>query len=293
LAIAWINAKGIRESAVMVNTFALAKLAPLAVFIVIGMFFVQWQDLPRLPSAAQFGAGGLLLIYAFGGFETMGIPAGESSDPRKHLPFALITTLLIVTVILVAVQLISMSVLPNIATSSTPVADAALRFMGPAGALMIGIGSIVSMTGNVAGSLLAASRTLFALGENGSIPRIFAQVHPQSRAPTFAIWFSTFCAIALALGGSFATLALASAVTRLVTYIGVSAATLVLRGAKFEELLSPARFVLPLGPAIPWIAVLLSVALVAGASAAQLVAGVAVLTAGAALFWLSRLIRPG
>ena len=289
LSLAWINALGIRQSALMINTFALAKLAPLAVFIVIGLFFVRWEHLPPLPSlsAAQLGAGGLLLIYAFGGFETLGIPAGESRDPRKHLPFALITTLLIVTLILVAVQVISMSVLPHIVSSTTPVADAALRFMGPAGALMIGLGSIVSMTGNVAGSLLTASRTLFALGENGSIPRVFAQLHPQSRVPTFAIWFSAFVAIVLALTGSFTTLALASAVTRLVTYISVSAATLVLRSPKFKGRVSPASFVVPFGPTLPLIALLVSLAIVAGASAPQLIAGGAALAAGAALFWLT------
>lgn len=289
VSLAWINARGIRQSALLVNTLTIAKLVPLAVFMVIGLFFIDWDRRPVLPplSGTQLATGALLLIYAFGGFEAMGIPAGESHDPRRHLPFALITTILAVTVILVLVQVVSMSTLPNIANSKTPVADAALRFMGPAGALMIGTGSIVAMTGNTAGSILAASRMLFALGENGSIPGVFARIHPQHHTPSFAIWFSALVAIALALSGSFAVLATASAVARLVTYISVSAATLVLRGPRFEGHVSPAAFTVPFGPTIPVLAVLVSLAIIAGGTVAQLIAGGAALAAGAVLFGLT------
>ncbi len=301
LSLAWINALGIRQSALLVNTFTVAKMIPLAIFVLIGLFFVRWDSLlhpnfPRLTSQ-ELAAGGLLLIYAFGGFEATGIPAGESQDPRKHLPFALITTILTVIVILALVQLISMSVLPEIERSATPVADAALRFMGPAGALMIGIGSIVSMTGNSAGSILAASRTLFALGENGSIPHAFARIHPRRRTPTFAIWFSAFTAIGLALSGSFATLALASAVARLITYVSICTSTLVLRSPRFQGRVASATFVVPLGPTVPLFALLVSLAIVVGASAEQLTVGAIVLAVGAALFGLTaragRLPRAG
>ena len=289
LALAWINARGIRQSALLVNTLTLAKLAPLAVFVVIGLFFIDRDRLFAFPplSGTHLAAGALLLIYAFCGFETVGIPAGESHDPRRHLPFALITTIIAVTVIMVLVQVVAISTLPDIANSKTPVADAALRFMGPAGALMIGIGSIVAMTGNTAGSILAASRMLFALGENGSIPRVFARIHPQHQTPSFAIWFSALAAIALALSGSFAVLAMASAVARLLTYIGVSAATLVLRSPRFEGRVSAPAFVVPLGPTIPVLAVLASLTIIGGATAAQLIAGGAALAAGAVVFGLT------
>lgn len=289
LALAWINARGIRQSAFLVNTLTLAKLAPLAVFIVIGLFFIDWERWPSFPplSRTHLAAGALLLIYAFGGFEAVGIPAGESRDPRRHLPFALITTIIAVTVIMVLVQVVAMSTLPNMANSKTPVADAALRFMGPAGALMIGIGSIVAMTGNTAGSILAASRMLFALGENGSLPRVFARIHPQYQTPSFAIWFSALAAIALALSGSFAVLAMASAIARLLTYIGVSAATLVLRSPRFENRVSWPTFVVPLGITIPVLAVLASLIIIAGATAAQLIAGAGALAAGAVVFGLA------
>ena len=259
------------------------------VFVFIGLFFIDWDRLPAFPrlSGTHLAAGALLLVYAFGGFEAVGILAGESHDPRRHLPFALTTTIVAVTVIMVLVRVVAMSTLPDIASAKTPVADAALRFMGPAGALMIGIGSIVAMTGNTAGSILAASRMLFALAENGSIPSVFARIHPQHQTPSFAIWFSALAAIALALSGSFAVLAMASAVARLLTYMGVSAATLVLRSPRFEGRVPSPGFVVPLGPTIPVLAVLASLTIIAGSTAAQLIAGGAALAAGAVVFGLT------
>ena len=52
-------------------------------------------------------------------------------------------------------------------------------FLGAGGAAMISIGSVISMTGNNMGQLLNGSRTIFALAENGDLPRWFGKVHPR------------------------------------------------------------------------------------------------------------------
>jgi amino acid transporter len=94
---------------------------------------------------------------------------------------------------------------------------------------MISIGSVVSMTGNNAGQVLTGSRMLYALAENGELPRWFGRVHPEYRTPHNSIIFTTIVALVLMLSGSFVFLAAVSAVARLVTYTGACAATLELR----------------------------------------------------------------
>jgi basic amino acid/polyamine antiporter, APA family len=157
---------------------------------------------------------------------------------------------------------------------------------------MIGIGSILAITGNLTGSLLGASRYLYAFSETGAIPRWFEYVHPRYRTPTRAIWCSALIAIALALSGSFVLLLAASVLGRLVTYAGVSAAALVLRHPKFAERVAPAAYTVPFGPVIPTIAFVVSIAIVFGATGAQLAVGGGALLAGALLFivthWLSK-----
>jgi amino acid transporter len=181
----------------------------------------------------------------------------------------------------------------NLASTRTPIADAALAFMGPAGAALIGVGSVIAMTGNNAGQVLTGSRMLFALAENRALPRFFGYINPVHRTPSNAIWFTSTVALVLALSGSFVYLATVSAVARLVTYTGACAATLALRQKRFEGQVQPSTFTVPLGPLVPLVAILVSVALLAGATRAQLLGGAAALVAGAALYWLNVAARRG
>jgi len=93
----------------------------------------------------------------------------------------------------------------------------------------------------------------------------------------------------LAISGSWEKIAIVSALARLVTYTGACAATLQLRRAGFQDRVKPATFTAPLGPVVPIIAILVSMAVVAGASRLQLLGGTAALAVGAVLFLLAPL----
>ena len=289
LAIGWINLRGIRQSAFVINLLTIAKLAPLALFVVVGWWFIDASRLtPSGPvSLTQLSTGALLLIFAFGGYDVIGVPAGEATDPRRHVPFAFVATIIAVTAIMALAQIVAIGTLPNLTTATTPLADASMLFMGAAGALLISAGSVVSMTGNNVGQVLTGSRMLFALAENGELPRFFGTIHPRYRTPANAIIFTTMVALGLALSGSFAMLAVASAVARLVTYTGACAATLRLRHKRFQGLVKPATFVIPMGGLVPLLAIGVSLLILAGATRQQLLGGAAALAVGAALFLAS------
>ena len=97
--IAAVNVSGIRQSSLVVNLLTLGKLLPLAVFIVAGLWFVDWTRLtgPARMSVADLSSSALLLVYAFGGYEVIPVVAGETRNPRRDVPFALIMTILVVT----------------------------------------------------------------------------------------------------------------------------------------------------------------------------------------------------
>jgi APA family basic amino acid/polyamine antiporter len=288
-ALTWVNVRGVRQSAWVVNGLTVGKLLPLALFILAGLRFIEPATLTSLPpvSLRQFSAAALLMIFVYGGYDVVPVPAGEALDPRRHVPSALVMTILAVMTIMTLAQVVAQSVLPDLAGHSTPLADAAAVFLGSGGALLIGAGSVVSMTGNNAGQVLTGSRMLFALAEHGELPAFFGRVHRRFRTPANAVIFTSLVAITLALTGSFAKLAVVSAVARLVTYTGVAAATLRLRSPRFAATVKPATFVAPLGPLVPATALIVSLAIVAGATRAQLLGGAAALTGGAALFWIN------
>ncbi len=277
-ALTWINVRGIRQSAWIVNALTIGKLVPLALFIVIGLFYVDPGRLTSLPpvSLRQVSTAALLLIFVYGGFDVVPVPAGEALDPRRHVPFALITTIASVTAVMTLTQIVAQGVLPDLAAHATPIADAAAVFLGAGGALLVGIGSVVSMTGNNAGQV--------ALAEHRELPACFGKIHARFRTPANAVMFTSAVALALALGGSFAKLALVSALARLVTYTGACAATLRLRSPAFATAVKPAAFVAPLGPVMPIVAILVSMAVVAGATREQLLGGGLALAAGAVFF---------
>ena len=285
-ALTWVNVRGIRQSAWLVDALTIGKLLPLALFIIVGLPSIDGAALTALPplTLGQFSTAALLLIFIYGGYDVVPVPAGEAIDPRRHVPFALVATILTVMTVMTLAQLVAQSALPDLASRTTPVADAAAVLLGASGALIVGIGSVISMMGNNAGQILSGSRMLFALAENRELPGVFSFIHPRFRTPAYAIVFTSVVALVLALTGSFVKLAVVSAVARLVTYTGVSAATLRLRSPRFAGRVAPASFVAPLGPLLPVIAMVVSAAIAAGATREQLLGGLAALAAGAVLF---------
>ena len=167
-----INIRGIRLSSFVVNLLTVGKLLPLSVFVVAGIFFVDWSRLlpGPLPTVTALSSSGLLLIYAFGGYEVVPVPGGESRNPRRDIPFALIMTIVIVAVLMTLAQIVSVGTFPQLAESKTPLADSAAVFLGAAGAAMITLGAVISATGNNMGGAISGSRNLFALAEQGDLP---------------------------------------------------------------------------------------------------------------------------
>ncbi|HEX7780708.1 MAG TPA: APC family permease, partial [Vicinamibacterales bacterium] len=210
------------------------------------------------------------------------VPAGEARDPQRAVPFAMVTTIAIVGVVMTLVQVVAVGTLPGLAQSRTPLADASLLFLGAAGALIMTTGAAVSMTGNNVGQALSGSRNLFALAEQGDLPAFFGHVHPKYRTPDFSIVFISSCALAMALLSDFRTLAAVSALARLVVYGGTCASVLALRRQ------GPAPFTIPLGPVVPVVAIVISIALLYGATELQFKVGAAFLLAGAVLYVLGK-----
>jgi APA family basic amino acid/polyamine antiporter len=281
-----VNIRGIRQSSFVLNALTIAKIAPLVLFIVAGLFYLDPAPLARTPpiSLGTLSSTALLLIFAFGGYEVVPVPAGEAKDPRTAVPFALVMTIVIVTAIMTMAQVVALGTLPGLGASKTPLADAAAIFLGGTGAAVMTFGAVCSTTGNNMGQALSGSRNLFALAEQGDLPPFFGRVHPGFRTPVNAIFTTSTVALALALTGSFAATATASAISRLLVYIATCASTLRLRHPRFAPLVAPAVFVVPGGPVIPLAAIAIALTILAGATAVQLIGGAAAILAGALLY---------
>ncbi|MFN2166637.1 MAG: APC family permease, partial [Anaerolineae bacterium] len=200
---------------------------------------------------------------AFVGFEGTVVIAGEGRNPRRDLPGALIQTTLLIAVIYVLVQMVSMAVLPELATSSTALADVAAVLFGPLGAGLLTLGAVFSIGGNLMSSMLSAPRMTWALARDASMPHWFADLHPRYNTPHHSILFYGAVSLALALSGSFVWLAAMSTVVRLVTYM-VCIAALPRLATRADDQHPGLR--LPGGMLIPSLGLLICLWLIAQAS---------------------------
>src|SRR5262249_16927805 len=146
----------------------------------------------------------VILIFAYGGFETALISAGEAKDPRRDIPFGLFVGLITCALVYSAIQWVVVGTLPDPANSQRPLADVARIAIGGSGAAFIALGALLSVYGYLSGNILATPRITFALGERGDFPALFARVHPSFRTPYVSIIAFALLVWLLALFGSFA-----------------------------------------------------------------------------------------
>lgn len=282
-----INVWGVRTAARAGVALAIGKLVPLVLFVAIGAFYFDpsllHSDAPL--KMENLGEAALLLLFAYAGFENLPAAAGEYRNPRRDVPFALLTMITLVTIIYFTVQLVALGTLPDIATSSSPLAEAAAHFSGTGLALVLTIGAAISILGTNSNTVMMGPRYLLALSQDGYGPRWLGAIHPRFHTPARAVLFIGVIALVLALTGSFQQLALLSVVARLCTYIGTAVSVLVLQKRHRDR---EGALHLPGGPLIPVAAIVLSLGLLASASAKNLIAGAVALLVGAVIYKLRR-----
>lgn len=226
-----INYVGVKKTTTVNNFLTIGKVVPLLIFILVGLFFLQPELLSfkEMPEFNNFSSSVLLLVFAFGGFEVVVINSGEMTNPNKIVPYALIISALIVMVLYGSIQLVSVGTLPELGSSEKPLADAAQSFMGGFGGNLITIGAIVSIVGALNAILLVGSRLLFALSDEGQLPRSLSNVHEKYRTPTIALFVFTGLSLIIAVTGSFIYAITITAIIRTVMYAMVCGALIKLR----------------------------------------------------------------
>ena len=262
----FINIRGVRAGTQVSNLFTAAKLVPLFAVIVLGLFVLQnhhWSIAsPAIasPNIDSWLKALLLLVFAYGGFETALAPMSEAKNPRRDAPFALFTALLVCTVIYALIQWVVVGVLPDAVHSQRPLADVARLAVGPVGAALVAVGALISFYGYLSAKILAMPRVPFALAEQGDFPKLFAAVHRRFHTPYVSILVFAILVWGFALIGEFKWNVTLSAVARLL-YYGVGCAALpILRRNQPEG--ANAMFHLPAGNFLAVLGVILCTVLV-------------------------------
>ncbi|MCJ8323547.1 MAG: amino acid permease [Rhizobiales bacterium] len=190
-----ISAWGILESVILAALFTLVEIGGL-VFVIYYGFTLKpdlLSEIGRLVPPFELSAwtgivsAGLLAFFAFVGFEDIANVAEEVKNPRKTLPKAILFTLVIATMLYLAVVSVVILVVPmdQLKTSAAPLAlvfkNASVTTQGA-----FFIIAIVATLNGVLIQMIMASRVLYGLASQGSLPKSLSYIHPVTRTPLMA-----------------------------------------------------------------------------------------------------------
>lgn len=255
----WANYVGVKEGVRTMAVITFLKIVPVIILILLGLQHVSGDTLfpATMPTIDDLGGTTLLLIYAFVGFESATIVSGETKKPKETLPKALVQMIVVIGILYFLIVLVYISVLPDAGATEATLTEVGRELLGPAGAMMITFAAFFSIGGNLSSIMLAVPRLPFALAEQRLLPRWFGHVHDKYATPSNSILLLGGLGMIFAVSGSFAALAAASSLTRLITYVlCISALPRIRRKASDEE--RQEAYKLKGGYVVPGIAMALS-----------------------------------
>lgn len=221
-----VNATGVRGAIRWLGGLTVLKFAPLIALVLCGIPMLHLNLRARTPIDLHgLGEATLLVIYAYAGFESGLVVAGEARNPQRDLPRALLAGLSVCAGLYVLIQAVSVATLPSLASSARPLIDVAAVLMGPWGALLLTAAAAVSVAANLFGSMFTTPRITYRLALDGQLPHWFGAVHPMYKTPVSSIAFYGAGCFVLAAFSGFAWLAALSVVTRLLLWLVCIAAT--------------------------------------------------------------------
>ena len=207
--VALVNLGGVARGARLIDWATAVKLIPLLIFLVAGVGAIHRANFVQTvaPSTQGLGRAMILALFVLTGMEVSLSASGEVKQPARTIPRALAIALVSVTLLYIAIQVVAQGILgASLSLSTVPLADAMAK-INPVLRVVMLAGTALSMFGWVFSDLLGTPRILFAFGRDGLLPRVFGRVHPRTHVPHVAIICYAAVAIALALTGTFAELA--------------------------------------------------------------------------------------
>ncbi|HEY8039442.1 MAG TPA: amino acid permease [Polyangiaceae bacterium] len=217
----WVNARGVREGALVQNLFTVLKVGAIALLVVIGFGSGKGSLSHFAPVlGADLGAKGLQMgflaavgvamskaLFAYDAWNTVTFAAEEVREPQRNLPRALVVGTLVTTLAYSAACAVYLYVLPldRMAgvVENRVASDVAGLVLGSAGVTLVSVAILVSTFGCVNGLILGGGRVLFAMARDGLFFRVAGRVDPVRHTPRGALVLQGVWSAVLALSGSY------------------------------------------------------------------------------------------
>ena len=198
----WVNVKGVSEAATVQLVMTVFKIIPLIVIIGLGIIYGDIDNFPAfnpqgLPITQGLASTALLTMWAFIGIEAAVIPTDDVENPKITVPIAVVTAALSVSFLYLGASIAIMFLVPSdvLALSESPFVDAASH-MGTGGALLIGIGALISTAGALNGNIFVMGQMPMFVAADVHFLSVIAKKY-SGGAPMVALMVSSVFSAAL------------------------------------------------------------------------------------------------
>ncbi len=203
---------GIKESANFNSAIVFIKLTVVAIFLVIGGYFLfrhpdlaktNWHPfIPPKDANGNFGWGGISkgasrIFFAYIGFDAVSTAAQEAKKPQRDMPIGILGSLTICTILYILVSLVLTGLVSYTRLNvGAPVALGIDATGVSWGALLVKIGAVFGLATVMLVMLLGQTRVFYSMSKDGLLWKWASAVHPKFRTPWITtIVFGIFAAV--------------------------------------------------------------------------------------------------
>ena len=198
------------------------------------------------------GTAGMVFV-SFGGLTKVTSIAEEVRKPGRNIPAGMFAAALVVTIFYIGAVSVTIVVLDGqtLSGSLTPLSLAAGKFLGRGGMILLSIAAMLAFITTANGGILAASRSPMAMSRDGLLPGILQKVSRRFGTPYLCILLTSGFMIAVIALLDIADLVKAASTMKLVLFLMVNVAVIIMRTSRIENYRPLYR-----SPLYPWLQLL-------------------------------------
>jgi APA family basic amino acid/polyamine antiporter len=218
------------------------------------------SSIPVVGGVSGFFAALVAALWAYDGWNNLGMVSSEVKNPQRNLPLAIVGGTLAVIAIYLLTNVAYFYVLSarEVSGADRVASEMMRKIMGSGGAGAVSLAAMISIFAALNGSILSGSRVPYALARDGLFFRSVARVHPLFRTPSVSIVLLSVWSAILVLSGRYKELYTLVIFPSWILYTMAAASVMVLR-RKRPELSRPYKVI---GyPFVPIVFVLVAITL--------------------------------
>jgi APA family basic amino acid/polyamine antiporter len=235
-----VNFYGIKESSKLNIIFTSVEMLSLLAIIVLGFWkmsttaYLNYFEAPKGLSGVFSAA--TIVFFAYLGFEDVVNISEETKTPRKHIPIALLLSIIITTFIyiLISISVINLVGWQELAASPAPLALAASKVLGDNAFLLISISALFATSSTALILLVVVSRMVYGMAKEGTFPKILEKIHSKTRTPYVAAIVVMLLSIFFVFVGNIEIIAKVTSLGSLIAFSAVNLSLIHLRYTRPE-----------------------------------------------------------